>query len=141
MLRFAIPVEAGKLSSHFGHAPQVAFVDADPETRTVLKTELLQAPPHEHGSLPRFIKLHGAKVVLAGGIGGGASSLLQREGIALLSGAPVDTPENLVRAYLEGTLVTGNGDCGCHGHQHGHDHGHGQHRHGDGHGHGHGCHK
>lgn len=127
MLRFGIPMEEGRLCPHFGHAPQVALVDADPETRTILKTELWQAPPHAHGVLPRFMKHHGADVVIAGGIGGGAVALLQQEGIAVLAGAPSDTPETLIKAYFDGTLVTGESSCGCGGHGHSHEHGHGCH--------------
>ncbi|HYF76143.1 MAG TPA: NifB/NifX family molybdenum-iron cluster-binding protein [Symbiobacteriaceae bacterium] len=125
MLRFGIPMEAGRLSPHFGHAPQVALVDADPETQTILRTELLQAPPHAHGVLPRFLKEHGAQVIIAGGIGGGAVTLVQQLGMDLLAGAPADTPETLVKAYFEGTLVTSHNQCGCNGHGHGHEHDHG----------------
>ena len=53
-------------------------------------------------------------------------------------GAPVDTPEALVRAYLDGTLVCGTNACdhgsGEHHHHHDGGHCHGNcHGHGDGH--------
>jgi len=123
-MRIGIPVEEGRLCQHFGQAPQIAFVDVDDATRTIAGVRMVQAPPHEHGVLPRLMASEGVTLVIAGGIGGGARTLLAQMGIALLGGASSESPEALVAACLDGTLVTGDGACNHHGEHHGHGHGH-----------------
>ena len=126
-MKIAIPVENGKLCSHFGHAPQFAFVNV--EDGKVASTSLETPPPHEPGVLPRWLNDNGVTHLLCGGIGGGAVNILQDAGIKVIAGLqPVD-PAELVEAFLAGKVqgVTG-ATCGGHGEGHGH-----------GHGHGHGC--
>ena len=110
-LKFAIPLAEGKLCLHFGHCQQFALVDADPATKKILDRKNLTPPPHEPGVLPRWLAQQGATVILAGGMGQRAQALFAEQGIAVVVGAPVDTPEALVAAYLEGTLQAGDNVC------------------------------
>jgi len=134
MVRFAIPVQEGRLNPHFGRSPAFAFVDADPETKQVTDEQTLPAPQHDHGILARFIKENGASAVIAGGMGAGMQQSLFREGVSVILGAPSLEPAELVRQYLNGTLVTTGEGCRCgHGHddhrrepRHGQNHGEGQ---------------
>lgn len=137
MLKIAVPVADGRLCGHFGHSEKFAFVDVDEKTRTIGAIEILTPPPHEPGSIPRWIAACGAKLAIAGGMGPGARQKMEDAAIQVITGAPVDTPEALVRAYLDGTLVCGVNACdhGADGHHHHHD---GGHCHGNCHGHGEG---
>ena len=110
-MRIAIPVTEGKLSAHFGHCQEFALIDADRESKTITATEMLAAPPHEPGLLPRWLAEKGAEMIIAGGMGGRAQGLFQQQKIAVVVGAPSDTPEAVVNAYLQGSLQTGDNVC------------------------------
>jgi len=112
-MRIAIPVSGGRLSAHFGHAETFAFIDTD--GKSILATLTEEAPEHARGVLPPWLKDHGVEIVIAGGMGAGAQSLLHRLSIQVLTGAAEEEPEALVRQYLDGTLATGAGTCDHHG--------------------------
>ncbi len=110
-MRIAIPLAEGKLTPHFGHCQTFALINVDPDTKTILNREDVAPPPHEPGVLPRWLAEQGAGLVIAGGMGGRAVSLLDEHNIQVLVGAPVDQPENLVKAYLSGNLSLGANAC------------------------------
>ena len=110
-MRIAIPVTEGTLSAHFGHCEAFALIDVDRESKTITATEMLAAPPHEPGLLPRWLAEKGAEMIIAGGMGGRAQGLFQQQNIAVLVGAPSDTPETIVNAWLQGLLKTGDNVC------------------------------
>lgn len=108
-MKFAIPIADGKLTAHFGHCKEFAMVEV--ENQKILSTEMLDPPPHEPGVLPRWVKEQGATIVIAGGMGQRAIQLFQQAGVEVLVGAPLEEPENLVKSYLNQTLVTGGNVC------------------------------
>lgn len=110
-MRYAIPVSAGVLSPHFGHCEQFALIDADENKKSILKKEMVAAPPHQPGLLPPWLASQGVQVVIAGGMGANAIALFQQNGINVLLGAPSNTPEKVVSDYLQGRLVTGDNRC------------------------------
>lgn len=110
-MKIAIPLAGGRLCMHFGHCEQFALVEIDEQTRTLAKTGLVNPPPHEPGLLPRWLGELGANVIIAGGMGMRAQQLFAQNGVTVVVGAPADTPENLVKAYLCGTLVSGENAC------------------------------
>ncbi len=116
-MRIAIPVAGGRLCPHFGHCEVFALIDVDPEKREIVGTQMLPAPDHQPGLLPRWLNEQGATDVIAGGMGGRAQNLFAENGIRVIIGAPSDEPEAVVRAYLENTLQTGDNIC-----DHGSDH-------------------
>ncbi len=108
-MKFAIPLAEGKLTAHFGHCQEFALVDAD--DGAIKGKEILIPPPHEPGVLPKWLHEMGAKVIIAGGMGQRAQQLFNENDIAVVIGAPADTPEVLVESYLNGTLVSGENIC------------------------------
>jgi len=110
-MRIAIPMVNGRLSPHFGHCEEFALIDADPESKTIKSTQTVTAPPHEPGLLPRWLAEKGAEMIIAGGMGGRAQGLFEQQSIAVVVGAPSDTPETIVSAYLDGSLRTGENVC------------------------------
>ena len=110
-MKIAIPMVEGKLSAHFGHCEEFALVDADRESKTIGSTQMLEAPPHEPGLLPRWLAEKGAEMIIAGGMGRRAQGLFEQQKIAVLVGAPSETPEQIVDAYLQGSLQTGTNVC------------------------------
>ena len=110
-MRFAIPLADGKLAVHFGHCASFALIDADAIGKTIQQRQDIDAPPHQPGLLPPWLAERGVNRIIAGGMGQRAQQLFVAEGIEVLVGAAVDTPENLVTACLNGMLQTGVNAC------------------------------
>ena len=110
-MKIAIPVAQGALCLHFGHCDQFALFEVEPESKTVQNKQMLTPPPHEPGVLPRWLHEQGADVIIAGGMGARAQSLFSQNGIKVVVGAPAEAPEQVVQAYLDGTLQTGANVC------------------------------
>lgn len=108
-MKFAIPLADGKLTAHFGHCKEFALIDTD--AGKIGNKEILTPPPHEPGTLPKWLAELGTDVVIAGGMGARAVELLSQSGIQVLMGAPLDAPETLVMSYLNKTLVGGQNLC------------------------------
>ena len=108
-MRFAIPLAEGKLTTHFGHCASFALLDVinnEPSTRTDVIP-----PPHEPGILPPWLASQGVTHIIAGGMGQRAMQLFAQAGVTVITGAPVDEPESLVKAYLANSLITGGNGC------------------------------
>jgi ATP-binding protein involved in chromosome partitioning len=110
-MRIALPLANGKLAMHFGHCERFALIDVDEETKTIVHMEELVPPAHEPGVLPRWLAENKANVIIAGGMGMRAQELFVRNGIEVCVGAQAETPEQLISAYLEGTLQFGDNIC------------------------------
>jgi predicted Fe-Mo cluster-binding NifX family protein len=110
-MKIAIPLANGRLAMHFGHCDEFALVDVDENTREHRGTAVLTPPPHEPGLLPRWLHEQGANVILAGGMGQRAQQLFAERGIRVVYGVASDTPEIVVQAFLDGTIVSGANPC------------------------------
>ena len=110
-MRIAIPLANGKLAMHFGHCERFALVDVDQAEKKLLKRRDIDAPPHQPGLLPPWLAERGASVIIAGGMGQRAQGLFAEQGIQVVVGAPVESPERLVGDYLAGTLQAGENVC------------------------------
>ena len=108
-MKIAIPTAEGKLAMHFGHCEKFSLIDV--ENAEIVKTEEALPPPHEPGVLPKWLGELNVDVIIAGGMGVRAQDLFKANGIKVLVGAPADSVEDLVKAYLGGTLVTGANVC------------------------------
>jgi len=96
---------------HFGHCEQFAIIDADPNTKKITGQEMLTPPAHEPGVLPKWLHSLGVNVIISGGMGMRAQQLFTQNGIEVVVGASVDSPEKVIRNYLAGTLKTGSNVC------------------------------
>jgi ATP-binding protein involved in chromosome partitioning len=110
-MRIAIPVTDGKLSAHFGHCEEFAVVDVDEQTREIANVAKLLPPAHEPGVLPKWLSEQKTDVIIAGGMGQRAQQLFAQNNIKVVVGASDQPPEELVSAYLNNTLETGNNFC------------------------------
>lgn len=109
-MRIAIPLTDGKLSAHFGHCEQFAVIDVD-ENKKMKEKTLVSPPQHEPGVLPKWLAGMQVNLIIAGGIGSRAQQLFKENQIDVLCGAPSDTPENIVDAYINNNLATGDNVC------------------------------
>lgn len=110
-MRIAIPLSEGKLSLHFGHCEKFAVIDTDKDSNQITNIEEFAPPPHEPGVLPRWLGGMGVNVIIAAGMGRRAQQLFTQNNIEVVVGSQADTPENLVSAYLNKTLQTGENLC------------------------------
>ena len=108
-MKFAIPLAEGKLTAHFGHCQEFALVEV--EDNEIKKKETLVPPPHEPGVLPKWLHDLGTNVIIAGGMGARALDLFAQNDIKVIVGAPALTPEELIKQYLDDTLVAGTNVC------------------------------
>lgn len=111
VLRIAIPVANGQLCPHFGHCEEFALVDVDPGQKKILAQKAVPAPEHQPGLLPPWLAEQGAQLIICGGMGSRAQGLFSEHKIAVRVGTPIDTPEAIVKSFLEGTLKTGENIC------------------------------
>jgi len=108
-MRLAIPLAQGKLSLHFGHCDKFAIFEID-NGKIIGRTD--EAPPaHAPGVLPEWLHENGVNVIIAGGMGQRAQQLFAQNEIDVVIGAQAGTPEELISAYLQNTLVTGENIC------------------------------
>jgi len=126
MERIAIPMAAGTYCPHFGGADAFMLFDAKVEGGTIEETHVFPTPEHKPGALPRWLRHHGVDTVLAGRMGDRARQMLSRMGMKVVAGVAGPDPRTLVRAYLDGSLVQGDGSCDGTGHGHGQGHGAGR---------------
>ncbi len=110
-MRIAIPLAQGRLAAHFGHCETFALLDVDEAACAVTARTDATPPPHAPGVLPQWLGEQNVTHVLAGGMGQRAIQLFQAQGIAVVVGAPAETPEALAAAFLAGTLQSGANVC------------------------------
>ena len=117
-MKFAIPLADGRLTAHFGHCREFAFIETS--DNRIISRQVQTPPPHEPGVLPQWLAEHQVDIVLAGGMGHRAIDLLGTAGIKVITGVTAAEPETLVTQYLQNTLQTGDNACaggGGHGHE------------------------
>ncbi|MFC1761983.1 NifB/NifX family molybdenum-iron cluster-binding protein [Planctomycetota bacterium] len=110
-IRFAVPTAQGQLCMHFGHCEAFTIVDVDSETKEIAREEALTPPVHEPGVLPRWLADQQVEIVIAGGMGQRAQSLFTQSGIKVLTGASSASPADVVTAYMNDSLETGDNLC------------------------------
>ena len=110
-MKIAIPTSGGKLDSHFGHASSFTFVEIDEKTNKVEKQYEVTPPKHEPGVLPRFLGDEKVNVIITGGMGGQAQSLLEGYGVKVVLGIDPKDVNVIIAEYLDGSLTGGSNAC------------------------------
>ena len=108
-MKIALPTANGELAMHFGHCEKFTIVDV--ENDKITNKEELVPPPHEPGVLPKWLGEQNVDIIIAGGMGQRAQQLFAANNIKVLVGASAAPVEELVDAYLKGTLVAGENLC------------------------------
>ena len=110
-MKIAIPVQAGRVSMHFGHCDEFALYDVNEDDKAILGKTMHKPPGHEPGVLPAWLHELGANVIITGGMGQRAQQLFAQNSISVVLGAPDESPEQIATAYLNGTLQAGENVC------------------------------
>jgi predicted Fe-Mo cluster-binding NifX family protein/predicted RNA-binding Zn-ribbon protein involved in translation (DUF1610 family) len=110
-MKIAVPVQAQRVSMHFGHCEEFALYEVDKNDRVILGRTVHRPPAHEPGVLPGWLHQLGAHVIITGGMGQRAQQLFAQNDIDVVLGAPAGRPEDVAMAYLKGTLQAGENAC------------------------------
>jgi len=109
-LKYAIPVNHGRLSSHFGQSTEFMVIDTDAQGGITGK-ETISTVAHNCGGLPSVLSGHGVGVVLAGGMGLTPRTMFERYNIEVVLGVSETDPEKAVLSHVKGALVSGQNVC------------------------------
>ncbi len=119
-MKLAVTYENGEIFQHFGHTQ--AFKIYEIEDGKVTDSKVVDTNGSGHGALAGLLQSMNVKVLICGGIGGGAQTALAAAGIRLFGGVRGNADE-AVAAYLEETLAYDpNAKCDHHDHAHGEGH-------------------
>ena len=110
-MKYAVPVNGGILSQHFGHCEHFALIDVDESKKEIISKELVQPPEHQPGILPPWLAQQGVNCIIAGGMGMHAQELFKMHGVEVVIGAQENDPEKAVLSHLQGKLDTGDNIC------------------------------
>ena len=77
----------------------------------IIEKEEMTPPPHEPNVIPQWLAENKADVLLTGGIGPKAETILANNKIAVVKGVSGEDIEKIVKDYLEGTLQTQENMC------------------------------
>lgn len=114
-MKIAVPVNDGLVNSHFGHTGEFSFYYV--EEGKIVKKEVIKAPQHKPGVIPRYLYLEGVTDILASKIGDSAKRILDALQINYITGVKGDSTDN-VEAFLTGYLEVSE-EVGCCGHEDG----------------------
>lgn len=109
MKKIAIPLQNNTLCSHFGHSEK--FVVYEINNSEIVNTIQLIPPPHEPGSIPRWLHQQGVTDIIAGGIGQRAIQILLSNKINVYVGVQPQPPDQIVKDFMDGTLKAGVNLC------------------------------
>ncbi len=112
-MKIAVASEEKMVTGHFGHCINFNIYDTDGEK--IVSHESIPNPGHKPGFLPNFLHDMGVKVIISGGMGGGATDIFNEKQIEVVVGATGDA-KVAVESYLKGELKS-TGSV-CHEHQH-----------------------
>lgn len=100
-MRIAIPPQGGDLHPHCGHCIGFALIDRTPATGSAGAREDIQTLKDRLGLLPPWLNERGVTIVIAGGIGDPARSLLSERSVAATVGTKEEGQAVLVEYHRE----------------------------------------
>ncbi len=121
-MKIAVPVTRNnKIDDHFGHCEFYGIYSIS-ESNEIEDLYVLKS---EQGcgcksNIASTLAQYGVTIMLAGGIGGGAISVLNNAGIEVIRGCSGNAIE-LIKQYMAGLVADSGSSCQQHEHHHGHD--------------------
>lgn len=108
-LKIAIPYENGMIAQHFGRAE--CFKVYEIYDSEIIATNIISCEGATHSAVSLVLLSTGAKVLICGGLGEGASHRVRSMGMKLISGVN-GSADDAVRDYLAGKIAES--DAGVH---------------------------
>ena len=113
-MKIAVACMNEEVAAHFGHCENFRLYDL--ECGKIVAEDNVPNPGHRPGFLPVFLAEKGVKVIIAGGMGGGAIDIFNENDIEVIVGI-VGPAKAAAEAYLNGTLVSTGEVCHSHSHE------------------------
>lgn len=110
-MRIAVTYDKGQVFQHFGKTQEFKIYDI--ENGQVTSSEVIGTGTIGHEALAGLLAEKKVVAVICGGIGGGAQSALDAEGITIYPGVSGNVDE-AVASFLRGELGTGTANCDHH---------------------------
>ncbi len=115
-MKLAVTYENNQVFQHFGHTE--AFKIYEIEDGQVISAQVVSTNGNGHGALSGFLKGLDVRVVICGGIGGGAQNALTSAGIRFFGGVKGDCDQAVVAYLSESLSFNPNVTCNHHGEGH-----------------------
>lgn len=112
-MKIAVARMGNNVAEHFGHCENFGIYES--ENKAVVSEQSVANPGHKPGFLPNLLADMGVKVIISGGMGGGAVDIFNERGVEVVVGAKGDS-KAAVEAYLRGELKTTGSICREHSH-------------------------
>ena len=109
-MKYAIPVNRGQLSLHFGQSTEFMLINTDAQGHIIGK-ETISTVAHNCGGIPKILSEHGVNIVLAGGMGYTPRMILETNDIEVVLGVSESDPEKAVIGHVKGSLASGQNTC------------------------------
>ncbi|MCD4697723.1 MAG: hypothetical protein K8S16_15980 [Bacteroidales bacterium] len=103
--KFAIPLKYGTVSGHFNRSHEFCFITVN--NLTIESIDIVEVPSLDNRETSLWLINQNITHVLASGIGQQTIDHLTAQKVEVMWGVPEDTPEKLVKAYLDSQLVLG----------------------------------
>ncbi|MGM0508708.1 MAG: iron-sulfur cluster carrier protein MrpORP [Fusobacteriota bacterium] len=108
-IKLAFPTsDENTIDEHFGHCKKFALYTI--ESGEIIEDELVDAPEHQPGLLPKFLAKAGADVIITGGMGQKAIDIFDDNGIKVILGVNGKILE-AVKKYLRGEIESKGSAC------------------------------
>lgn len=124
-MKIAVPVKGNnQVDDHFGHCEFYNIYSIN-EKNEIVNVQTIKS---EQGcgcksNIAGTLAANGVKIMLAGGIGGGAINVLNYAGIEVVRGCSGNAAE-LVKQYVSGMIEDSGYSCQHHEHHHNNENGH-----------------
>ena len=120
-MKIAVTYDNGNIFQHFGRTEYFKVYEI--EDNKIIDSQVIGSNGVGHGALAGLLADQDIKVLICGGLGGGALNALRNAGIEVCAGAAGDA-DTAVEMYLRGELVDSGANCDHHHHGNGHECGH-----------------
>ena len=115
MKKIAVTYDNGQVFQHFGRTE--SFKVYEVEGDQIVNSTIIESNGVGHGALAGLLADNTIDALVCGGIGGGAMSALEEQGIEVCAGAQGHV-DDVIQAYLSGELETAGVTCDHHGEGH-----------------------
>ena len=112
-MRIAVPSNGRNICAHFGHCENFNIYDT--KEGHIAAESSVPNPGHKPGFLPNFLNEIGVKVIMSGGMGGGAVQIFSEKGIEVFTGVR-GSAVDAVESYMSGSLESTGSICHEHAH-------------------------
>ncbi|MEG1870091.1 MAG: NifB/NifX family molybdenum-iron cluster-binding protein [Oscillospiraceae bacterium] len=112
-MKIAVATMGSVVAGHFGHCEN--FYIFETANNVITKSDVVPNPGHKPGFLPNFLADMGVKVIIAGGMGGGAVDIFNERNVEVVVGADGEA-KSAVENYLAGNLKSTGAVCHEHNH-------------------------